>query len=266
MPMLAAAVDEGRMTDAAVPDFFVGGAPRSGTTFLAQALDRHPDVFMAQPFIPEPKVLIGPRQPAAVYRARWTALLGSAPAGALRGEKTSGYLESPAACQLLGEFAPRARLVFIVREPVSRAYSNYLFSRKNGLETLSFEEAIELEGRRASPLPPEKSYARPFDYLIRGDYGTFAERYFAIFGRAAIKFFLYEDIAQAPETLMYDVQTFLGLRRRPFAELDVGQVNSARELGPPLPAQTATRLRRRMQAGVERFAELTGVDVRSWGY
>src|SRR3990172_2894838 len=51
------------------------GAPPSGTTFLCHALDRHPDVYMAKPYIPEPKVFLpGPRDHAA-YCARYASLL-----------------------------------------------------------------------------------------------------------------------------------------------------------------------------------------------
>ena len=43
-----------------LPDIVIGGAPRSGTTFLCELLAKHPDVFIARPVIPEPKVLILP--------------------------------------------------------------------------------------------------------------------------------------------------------------------------------------------------------------
>src|SRR5262245_65457671 len=45
-------------TDHAIPDFVVGGAPRSGTTFLCELLAKHPKVYVARPFIPEPKVCL----------------------------------------------------------------------------------------------------------------------------------------------------------------------------------------------------------------
>ena len=57
-----------------LPDIVIGGAPRSGTTFLCELLAKHPDVFIARPVIPEPKVLILPHpDDVAGYRARYEA-------------------------------------------------------------------------------------------------------------------------------------------------------------------------------------------------
>jgi len=249
-----------------VPDFIIGGAPRSGTTFLCQALDRHPGIYVAKPFIPEPKVLINAGKPRDHYIQLYRTFFAGAGRGRILGEKTSYYLESESACALIGEVAPRARLVFIVREPVARAYSNYLWSRQNGLEELSFEDAVALEGTRASPLPPEKAYARPYDYLIRGDYATFAERYYRAFGRERVAFFLYEEITLHPEWLLRKVQEFIGAGAFRLQCEDLGLVNAARESGPPVDRSTEAALRTRVTPWVRRFAAVTGVDVEPWGY
>lgn len=249
-----------------LPTFIIGGAPRCGTTFLAQALDRHPDVFLIKPFVPEPKVFMGPARTPEATRALYDRLLAGASTRKARGEKTSYYLESREACGRIHQAVPGARLVFLVREPVARAYSNYLWSRQNGLETLSFEEAVENEGRRADPLPPEQAYVHPFDYVSRGDYAAGAERYYERFGRDAVAFFLYEDLIRDPDRFLRDIQRFVGVEPIPFARLDVGVVNALREPGPPLDPGTGRCLRERMRPGVARFAALTGLDVAAWGY
>jgi hypothetical protein len=249
-----------------LPTFIIGGAPRCGTTYLAEALARHPDVTMARPFVPEPKVFMGAPQTAETYHDRYRGFFGAGDPKPARGEKTSYYLECPQARELIRRVVPHVRLLFIVREPVARAYSNYLQTKKNGLETLSFEEAIALEGRRPSPLPPEKSYARPFDYLARGDYGAFAEPYFAAFGPDQVRFLIHEDIVRRPRDLWKDIQAFLGLTEVPFEVLDVGVVNSAKEIGPAIAPDMEHRLRERMLPQVRRFARLTGLDVEPWGY
>ena len=41
-----------------LPDFVIAGAPRSGTTWLTSALDRHPDIWLAKPRRPEPKFFL----------------------------------------------------------------------------------------------------------------------------------------------------------------------------------------------------------------
>jgi hypothetical protein len=238
------------------PDFILGGAPRCGTTFLCHALSRHPQVYLAKPFIPEPKVFFGPELSTHAYHARYAALFAGAGQDQVCVEKTSNYLESPLACERILRHLPDVRMLFIFREPVARAYSNYLWSCKNGLETLSFEDAIEREGCRPSPLPPEKAHARPFDYLCRGHYATFAERYIRGLGQDHVAFFLYEDIQEQPEALMNRIQRFLGVEPLPFAYLDVGVVNAANEIGPQLDARLRDRLKDR----------LAGLDLTAWGY
>jgi hypothetical protein len=249
-----------------VPDVIIGGAPRSGTTFLIQALDRHPEVYVAKPIVPEPKVFFGPVLDADGYHRRYAQLFGGADAAQVLVEKTTNYFESSRACALIRQHLPRVRLLFMLREPVARAYSNYLWSKKNGLETLPFEEAVALEGRRQSPLPPEKAHARPYDYLIRGDYATFAQAYLDAFGRENVGFFLYEDIERHPEKLLADIQQFLGVSPLPFERLNVGVVNSARELGPDLDPRLHALLKERMAPAVYRLAALTGMDLSAWGY
>lgn len=209
---------------------------------------------------------MGPRQSLDAYRDRYAALFAEAPDDARCGEKTSYYLECTDACQLIKAVAPEARLLFIVREPVARAYSNYLWSRKNGLETLPFDEAVRLEGTRPNPLPPEKAYARPFDYLARGRYGELAEPFYQAFPAEQVRFFLYEDIVRRPEALASEIQEFLGVPEVSYELLRVGVVNSARETGPPLDRKLENELRERMRSHVVHFANVSGLDIGPWGY
>ena len=248
------------------PSFIIGGAPRAGTNFLCHALDRHPDVYLAKPYIPEPKVFMGPEQPWPVYALRYGALFEPAGARRARGEKTTYYLENEACCALIRRHLPAVRLVFVVREPVARAYSNYLWSRKNGLETLPFEEAVRLEGTRPSPLPPERDYARPYDYMRRGRYDVFAERWYDALGRDRVHFLLYEHLVTAPGPVLARLQAFIGVPAKPLDVADLGVLNSAAETGPPLDTALEHALRDRLAPAVRRFTALTGLDTRCWGY
>jgi sulfotransferase family protein len=254
------------MADLTRPTFIIGGAPRSGTNFLCHALDRHPAVYMAKPYMPEPKVFMGPEQPWPVYAARYSELFATAGGRPVLGEKTSYYLENEAACRLIQRYLPEVRMLFVVREPVARAYSNYLWTKKNGLETLTFDEAVRRQGQRPSPLPPGREYARPYDYLPRGLYDVFAERWFAALGRARVRFLLYEDLVSRPEAVLVGIQDFIGVRRAPLGADDLGVINSARDMGPPLDASLERALRERLTPSVRRFAALTGLNLAVWGY
>jgi hypothetical protein len=149
---------------------------------------------------------------------------------------------------------------------VQRAYSNYLRSKENGLEDLPFEQAVELEGSRPCPLPPEKAYAKPHDYLIRGHYDIFAERYLKAFDRDKIGFFIFEDIQARPHQLLLEIQKFLGVSPIDPEKLNPGRINGLNHPAPDLDPRLEKKLRARMAPHVVRFHQLTGVDVSAWGY
>jgi len=249
-----------------LPTFIIGGAARSGTTLLATLLDGHPHIAMAKPLIPEPKVFTLPASGGDAYLARYGAYFTPADAGKARGEKSTLYFESERACALIAQHLPEVRLIFLLRDPAARAYSNWLWSTKNGLETLGFEEAISFKGERASPLPPEKSYARPYDYIARGEYDRFAARYIAALGRERVAFFLYEALTDPGNDTLAECQDFIGVPRVLSAGRELPLINSARETGPAIRAETAERLRDRFRPSVERFSALTGIDCSRWGY
>jgi hypothetical protein len=248
-------------------DFIIGGAPRSGTTFLATALDLHPDIWMLKPYVPEPKIFnLPPEKSSVAYQEEIASRLRDRPVGKLAGEKTSGYFSSEIALRRIVATLPAVKMVFILREPVERAYSNYLWSRKNGLEKLSFAEACDCEDTRPDPLPPEKAYVRPYDYLSRGRYGTYARRWVEAVGRERVLFLQYEQLAVSPERLLVRLEDFLGVRRWPLPAADLGRINVSDPAAEPLPPELRARLRQFFADEVESFAKLTGEDISLWKY
>src|SRR5215831_16827350 len=122
---------------------------------------------MAKPVTPEPKFF----QVDDLYArgldhyARWFEPAG---AGQIAGEKSTNYLESPDAAERIANDLPTVKLVFILREPVERAYSNYLWSKMNGLESDDSETALKLEADRERAYPARLQFARPHSYFSRG--------------------------------------------------------------------------------------------------
>ena len=251
-----------------IPDVVIGGAPRAGTTFLCELLAKHPQVYVARPFIPEPKVCMTPHFDGdAGLLDRYASFFAAAPSHTVRVEKTSAYFENDGARECLVRLLPDARFVFILREPVARAFSNWSRSRAQGLETLPFEVAVELEERsRPVPLPPDRAYARPFDYLTRGQYATLAQAWIDAVSRSRLFFCLFEEAIAAPEAFAHKLQRFVGVEPLPWGRIATGRVNAGKDdfraVNPALVAQ----LRRRFAPEVERLAQLTGLDVTIWGY
>jgi hypothetical protein len=248
-----------------LPDVVIGGAPRSGTTFLCELLNNHPGIYVARPFIPEPKVCMTP-DPAGDdgFRRRYAELFKDAPASLLRVEKTSYYLENDSARERLVRLLPDARFVFILREPIARAYSNWLWSTANRLETLPFAEAVAREGKRPSPLPPTREYARPFDYMSRGRYGTFAEAWVTSVGRDRTAFYIFEIALLRPESFVEHLQRFIGVDPLSWDQLRTDRVNANPLEAPALDPALMATLRRQIRPEIEQLARLTGLDISIW--
>lgn len=173
---------------------FIVGAQRSGSTYLYQLLDEHPQISMAHPVRPEPKFFLNPlliEKGSSYYEQ---ACFADKKAGALYlGEKSTSYIESQEAAACIRRFFPDARILVILRDPVLRAYSNYRFSVANGLETMSFEAALAAEPKRLQTASFSSSVS-PFAYRQRGHYMDYLDRYLAKFGTSQIKVLIFEEL------------------------------------------------------------------------
>lgn len=160
--------------------FFIIGAQRSGSTFLYQVLDEHPGIRMARPMRPEPKFFLDPGAVALGRSAYLERHFPDAAAGAVLGEKSTSYLESPAAGARIQELFPQAQVIAILRDPVERALSNHAFSVANGIEPRSLSEVF-LEGV-PRPVSTMATSVSPYDYVERGHYHHYLPPFLERFG------------------------------------------------------------------------------------
>ncbi|OGR40286.1 MAG: hypothetical protein A2051_07755 [Desulfovibrionales bacterium GWA2_65_9] len=215
------------MTQRTLPHFIIGGAPRSGTTWLYAALARHPNIFMAAPPTPEPKFFLVDELYAkglAYYRDTW---FPGVPENAVAGEKSTNYLESPVAARRIRECLPEVRLVFILREPVDRAFNNWLWSRTNQVETEDFATAMALETQREAQVPKRFLYARPHALFSRGLYADLLAPWFQLFRPEQILCLKYETLGEDPQGLLAKLHQFLGVEQRRYDASGLGVINKA---------------------------------------
>jgi predicted DCC family thiol-disulfide oxidoreductase YuxK len=247
-----------------LPEFIIGGAPRSGTTWLYELLDRHPDVHMAKPLAPEPKFFLRDDEYAKgleYYSQKWFA---DADAAKVAGEKSTDYLESADAAVRIARALPHVKLIFILREPVSRAYSNYLWSRMNGLETEGFATALKLEEQRERELPDRLKFTRPFSYFSRGLYAELLEPYFNRFVEHQLLVARFEDIIERPSALAETVHRFLGLAARPGDAERIGVINPSTPDTEGLAADVRRELAARYVEPNRRLAAMLGPSFPMW--
>ena len=203
---------------------FVVGAQRCGTTFLYRLLDSHPDVVMARPMRPEPKIFLtddvtgDPR----AYDARLFAGVGMT---RVRGEKATSYLEHPKALDRIAKTFPDAHIVVAVRDPIERALSNYRFSVDHGLEDRPPDEALidDLEGRPRA-WDRERLSVSPYAYVRRGHYLEGIRQVEERFERERIHIVVFEELV-AGVGAAADVFRALGVGDSPRAVPPLVAVN-----------------------------------------
>jgi hypothetical protein len=202
------------------PDFVIAGAPKAGTTWLYRNLAANPRIFLTA--IKEPRfyaveggeapVFVGPGDDAwlanlIARRADYEGLFAGAEPDLLRGEASSDYLyRSTIAAPRLAAEAPDARLVFLLRDPVERAYSNWLHHRRDGREPLAFDAALAAEAERI-----EAGWAWWWHYAERGFYARDLEPFLDCFPADQILVASYAEVAADPAGLLRRVSSFLGV-------------------------------------------------------
>lgn len=248
-----------------LPDFLICGAARSGTTWLTILADRHPEIGMAKPVAPEPKFFLVDElyeRGLSYYSSKWFDPL---PQKRLLGEKSALYLEGASVPGRIHRALPRAKLIFMLRDPVERAWSHYCYSRQNGLETLGFEDALETEAERTKNLPESLQFSRPFSYFSRGLYAKQLARFLEFFPREQLLVLRTEDIVSKPEGIATAFQRFLGVEERPEISQDLGIINASDDGGiaSMLPS-TRAALTERYREPNERLQAVLGPSFVGW--
>jgi len=192
-----------------LPSFLIIGAQKAGTTSLHAALEHHPDIFMSTPkelyfFDVDENYNRGTEWYAKFFRD-WRD-------EKVAGESTPDYLWYKPVPERIAEILPNAKLIILLRNPVSRAYSSYWYAYCNGDETLSFEDALAAESFRATQ---GRSIHGISSYVERGLYSEQIKRYLNFFDRSQLLFLITEEYKKNPENTLQKATKFLGVQCNP---------------------------------------------------
>lgn len=201
-----------------LPNFFIIGANKAGTTSLYRYLGQHPQIFFSR--IKEPsyyafvKNLIVPR-PTRASSAIYPQLIKTLPDyrrlfDGVKGETAIGdasttYLTYPDTAETIKTHRPEARIIAVLRNNADRAYSQYTMYVGSGWEDRSFEEVIDDEIRLGG---------RGELFVDIGFYYARVKAFYDAFGRDAVKIYLYEDLMLRPRWLLRELFTFLDVDPR----------------------------------------------------
>jgi hypothetical protein len=189
------------------PNFFVVGAARAGTTSLYHYLAGHPDIYMSS--LKEPHFFSRARPKVVPFvkdEGEYLRLFEPGAKLKIRGEASPTYLPDPETPRRIKRVSPDARVVIILREPVSRAYSAYWHLVRYGVETRTFLEAVQDELRQG-----DFEHYDPTRLIVAaGLYADAVGRYLGTFGGAALVLF-FDDLARDARGEVAKVLAHLGL-------------------------------------------------------
>lgn len=208
-----------------IPDFFLVGAARSGTTSMWQYLRQHPRIFLTDDTAnKEPSYF------CATYGVRdarqYCDIFADAQPHQLIGDCSTPYLTSPESAGMIHRAAPDARILVLLRNPADRAFSLYSWMRAHGYESCeSFEAALwdEDEHRHEDSdfFRSHGQYFHNFLYFRSGRYAAQVRRYFEVFGRAQVHVEIFDDLAAEPLPVMRRVFAFLGVDEQFVPQIEV---------------------------------------------
>ncbi len=217
-----------RARDARLPTFFVAGFQKCATTWLHDCLGEHPQVY-----VPERHMLhffdIHFESGVDWYREHYRAASGALAIG----DTTASYGRASLAPERIAEYAPHAKLVFALRNPVDRAFSHYWHEKKKGRFDFAFEEVFS-------------NYDLFDSWVVTGFYHLHLRRFLEQFSRDQILVLVTEEIAADPEAALKGLYGFLGVD--PAFRPRIAHQRSNRAHGPAAAGRDSagTRIRERL--------------------
>jgi hypothetical protein len=214
-----------------IPDFFIVGHHKSGTTALYEMLKRHPQIFM--PDLKEPKFFasdlparLQPSGSSGLPRTleEYLALFASARPDQRIGEASPSYLGSHTAAGLIADAQPAARIVAILREPASFVRSLHLQLVQSHVEQeKDLRKAISNEaggtfirdGQRVRRSASSEQVLRYSDHVR---YVEQLRRYHAVFPPEQVLVLIYDDFRRDNEATVRTVLRFLEVDDMPPIE------------------------------------------------
>lgn len=194
-----------------LPNCVIAGVPKSGTTSLYHYLGQHPDVYVTGK--KEPRYLLidtdesgreigmDPNTPFEHLPIKiknfddYVALFDGVAGEKVVIDASTYYAFSQVAIKRLRQLMPEVKIVFSLRDPISRAYSDYLMNLHQKRELRKVEDAL-VEGEF---------------YVECGRYYTYLTPWFEAFDPSQIKVVLFDDLKKDALAVHQDICRFLGI-------------------------------------------------------
>jgi Sulfotransferase domain len=175
------------------PNFIVIGPGKSGTSWLFEVFGAHPAICMSS--AKETMFFESEYDRGLSWYRKFFRDCGCAKRSHAVGEISNTYIFDPQVPGRIYETFPQMKLIATLRNPIERAFSHYLFERRNGTLGDSFEDAI---------------VQRP-DLLSRGLYDQHLQPYFDRFPAEQIRVLIYDDLKADVVSYAESLWNFIGV-------------------------------------------------------
>lgn len=200
------------------PNFFVVGAPKSGTTAMAYFLSQHPDVFMlyrkeAHFFGSDLEKV--PHSFFVLDRDRYLSLFREADGAPRQGEASVMYLMSRNAAREIADFDPQAKVIIMLRNPVDMLpsyHSQLLWGAYEDIPDLEQALAAEADRRQGRRIPRCTMMRDALYYREVVRYADQVARYVDALGPDNVQVIVYDDFAADTLGTYRETLRFLGIR------------------------------------------------------
>jgi hypothetical protein len=206
------------MSEARLPDFFIVGHQKCGTTAMFEMLRQHPQIYL--PAVKEPWFFAEelhertPPRPEGTPRTleEYAGFFADANGAQRAGEASAQYLWSQTAARRIAEVRPDAQIIAILREPADYLRSLHLQFVQTNIELESdFSRALALEPRRSKghDVPRHTYWPRMLLYSEHVRYVEQLRRYHDHFARRNVKVLIYDDFRADNAQIVRSVLRFL---------------------------------------------------------
>lgn len=239
-----------------IPNLFIVGAPKCGTTAWVDYLKSHPEIFFSA--VKEPYYFCSDFSPGwrITDRDEYLALFKGSEDATVVGEASVRYLYSEVAAANIRAFNPDAKIIILVRDQVAYLPSLHNQQIFNGIENVpDFERAWRMSGSRdQTNMPHWNQESVMLDYRRQGAFSEQVERFTAHFPLEQIRIFHFRDWTRDPRSTYLEILRFLGVQddgRTEFAPVNEAKRHKLGLLGrftqyPPPWALKASRIVKRL--------------------
>ena len=241
-------------------NFLIVGTQKGGSTALAKFLSGHPEVSMANKkevhFFDNDELFSTSRPDYDKYHNYFSENYSDNSKAI--GEATPSYMYWNSAAKRIHEYNPNMKLIFILRNPIERAYSHYIMVKRRKLERLPFSLAIRLEKLRCANSSPKRH--RLYSYIDRGFYAKQIRNMLRYFSMDKMLFLKTEDLKEKHEETLHRVYEFLSVAEIDHTEHKIIFSNKYSMMEP----SDRKFLQKTFRKEIEEIEGLLGWDCYSW--